>query len=111
MAVNNFHAFVVNLQVFVYFGASYIGEKILGASNLAHGCPFAGVLYFCEKHWRRWAVLIILKVSCVFCTHAKISSSPESRDYAYVFVLVTPQPSCVLFAFDCTVLCKTIQTE
>lgn len=42
----------------------------------------------------------------MFRAQAEVSSSPESGDNAYVFVLVTSQPSCVLFTFHCSVLNK-----
>ena len=106
MPVYNFNAFVVDLQVFVYVSARLVVEKELCASNFAHGRPLAGIFNFCEKERRCRAVFVVLKVSCVFCTQAKVSPSPESGDYAYVFVLVTSQPGCVLFAFYCAVLCK-----
>lgn len=106
MTVNNFDAFIVDLQVFVHIPACFIVEKELRASNLAHGRPLAGVFYFCEKNGRCRAVFVKLKVSRVLCAKAEVSSSPESGDNAYVFVLVTSQPGCVLFAFHCAILRK-----
>ena len=108
MAINNLHAFVVDFQVFVYVSACVVVEKELGASYFTHGCSLAGVLYFCKKHWSCRAVLIVLKVSSVFCAEAEISSSPEGGDYAYVFVFVAPKPGCVFFAFNCAILSKRI---
>lgn len=107
MPVNNFDAFIVDFQVFVYVSAWLVVEKELRASNLAHGRSLAGVFYFCEKQWCCRAVLIKLKISCVLCAQAEVSSSPESRDYANVFVFVASEPSCVLFTFHCAVLWKT----
>lgn len=89
MPVYNFDAFVVDLQVFVYITACLVVEKELCAPNFAHGRSLAGVFYFCQKERRCRAEFVGHKVPCVFRTQAKVSSSPESGDNAYVFVLVT----------------------
>lgn len=60
MTVNNFDAFVVDFQVFVYVLARLIVEEELCASYLAHGRSLAGVLNFCQKERRRRAVFVKL---------------------------------------------------
>jgi len=89
MAVDNFNTLVVNFEVLVHVEAGLIVEEEFRASNLTHSRSFAGIFYFCQEEGGGWAVLIRNQVACVFCAESKVSSTPESRDNANVFVFVT----------------------
>lgn len=104
MPVDDLDAFVVDFQVLVNVRAILVVEEDLGAFYLTHRRAFAGVFDLHQKFRRGWAVFVRLQVSCVFRTEAKVPSSPESGDDAYVLVLVTSEPGCVFFAFYRTIL-------
>lgn len=104
MPVDDFDAFVVDFQVLVNVIAIFVVEEELGAFDLTHCRSFTGVFDLRQKFRRGGAVFIRLQVSRVFSAEAKVSPSPESRDDANVLVLVTSEPSCVLFALHCSVL-------
>lgn len=89
MTVDNFNTLVVHFEILVDIKAGLIVEEEFRAPKLTHCRSFAGIFYFRQEEWSGWAVLISNQVACVFCAESKVSSTPESRYNANVFVFVT----------------------